>query len=136
MGRRRREEEIVRFFGKLKEAEVVKGRLPTSTSYVCIFFEQALYIFAFLWILFQKSIFAPCTVKNSKHISYLDFLKLVKNAFSSENYQNFQTRFSKFLFSARNVSDIEIGVGSLNLWCTKINVNTNYKTSKYFDDFF
>ena len=47
MAPREGEEETLSFFGKVKEAEAVKGRLPRSTRHVDTFFGQALDILAF-----------------------------------------------------------------------------------------
>ena len=80
----------------------------TSTRYVGIFFGQALDMSAFFMkIFFQKSIFGPYTVDNSKHLlnSEIFFQKMDKiwGFFwkKLKNFDFFETNFPKKFFSAR-----------------------------------
>ena len=96
------------FFGQALD---ISAFFQTSTRYVGIFFRQALDMLAFFMkIFFQKSIFGPYTVDNSKHLlnSEKNFWKKVKiwgflgkiSKFSKK-FRFFQTNFPENFFSAR-----------------------------------
>ena len=80
----------------------------TSTRYVGIFFGQALDMSAFFMkIFFQKSIFGPYTVDNSKHLLNSEnfFSKYGQNMRifleKIKKFRFFRNKFSKIFFSAR-----------------------------------
>ena len=110
MGRRRR----FAFSENWKRRRRWRAASQTSIRYVGIFFEQALDIFAFLWILFQKSIFGPYTVVNSERISYSDFLTWAKNAILPGNYQKFWKSNSKRITNGKRHNDITISFIIIN----------------------
>ena len=111
----RRRRRLVFFQKRKKNLTNVKHQIcwhffQTSTRYVGIFFGQALDMSAFFMkIFFQKSIFGPYTVDNSKHL-------LNSEKIFSKNGQNmriflekikknrfFRNKFSKKIFLGQNV---------------------------------
>ena len=80
----------------------------TSTRYLGIFFRQALDMLAFFMkIFFQKSIFGPYTVDNSKHLlnseNFFQKMDKIWGFFwkKLKNFDFFETNFPKNFFSAR-----------------------------------